>query len=393
MSVGVDLRKAIGLDGRIANVSALQNFGHGLSAARGQVRSGRPGTASGAESRFTVSWRGAVRGSGICRKTVTNQFVGLSSEPRTAQHVDRTGSKEMSIAESIQHGARTPTSGRLRGKAAIVTGAARGIGRATAIAFAREGADVMGIDIAGSVSATLDVAPATSDELDETGRSVEAAGGRWIAAKLDQRRLAALREAAEQAFAAFGRIDILFANAGIQSFKPILELEDADWNDQIDVNLTGTANTIRAVAPYLVRNGGGRIIVTTSTQGRHGTKYGAAYSASKWGIIGLMKSAALEFGEHRITVNALVPGLVDTPLTRHHQRYAQAVDDLKSKETTSELEAEAEKKLKAKSPLGVPWIEPEDIAPAVVFLASDEARMVSGATYDVTGGDNANYTA
>jgi NAD(P)-dependent dehydrogenase (short-subunit alcohol dehydrogenase family) len=283
--------------------------------------------------------------------------------------------------------------GRLAGKVAIITGAARGIGRATAVAFAREGADVMGIDIAGPVSATLDVAPADADELAETGRLVVAAGARWCAARLDQRDLAALRAAAGQAVAAFGRIDILFANAGIQSFKPILEMEDADWHDQIDVNLTGTANALRAVAPHLVENGGGRIIVTSSTQGRHGTKYGAAYSASKWGIIGLMKSAAMELGAHKITVNAVIPGLIDTPLTRHRERYAQAVGDLRSAEPTAKLEQEAAGKQAEKTPLGVAFIAPEDVAPVVVFLASDEARMVSGATYDVTGGDSASYTA
>lgn len=282
---------------------------------------------------------------------------------------------------------------RLEGKIAIVTGAARGIGRATAVAFAREGAAIVGIDIAGPVSRTTEVEPATSDELDETGRLVESAGGKWRARQLDQRDLAALREAAAWTAETFGKIDILFANAGIQAFKPILEMEDADWHDQIDVNLNGTCNAIRAVAPHLVQNGGGRIIVTSSTQGQHGTKYGAAYSASKWGIIGLMKSAALELGQYGITVNAVIPGLIDTPLTRHRQRYAQAIDDLTNSEPLDKLEAKAKQKLASNSPLGLAWLPPESIAPAVVFLASDEASMVSGATYDVTGGDSANNTA
>ena len=287
----------------------------------------------------------------------------------------------------------TQDRGRLAGKVAIITGAARGIGRAVALAFAREGAAVVGIDIGGPVTSTIEVEPATADELAETGRLVEAAGGGWLAETLDQRDIGALRAAAARAVARFGGIDILFANAGIQAFKPLLDMEDADWHDQIDVNLNGTANALRAVAPHIVERGGGRIILTSSTQGRHGTKYGSSYSASKWGILGLMKSAALELGEHGITVNAVVPGLIDTPLTRHRQRYAQAVDDLDSGKPTQALEADAEAKLLAKTPLGVPWIAPEDVAPVVVFLASDEARMVSGAAYDVTGGDSANNVA
>ncbi len=283
--------------------------------------------------------------------------------------------------------------GRLEGKVAIITGAARGIGRSTAVLFAREGAAVVGIDIAGPVSSAITVEPATRDELAETGRLVAAEGGRWHAETLDQRDIGALRAAAETAVAVFGGIDILFANAGIQDFKPLLEMEDADWHDQIDVNLNGTANALRAVAPHIVKRGGGRIIVTTSTQGRHGTKWGASYSASKWGILGLMKSAALELGAHGITVNAVVPGLIDTPLTRHRSRYAQAVGDLDSDRSTAELEAEAAKALTAKSPLGVPFISPDDVAPVVLFLASDEARMVSGAAYDATGGDSANNVA
>jgi NAD(P)-dependent dehydrogenase (short-subunit alcohol dehydrogenase family) len=280
----------------------------------------------------------------------------------------------------------------LQNKIAVVTGAARGIGRATALAFAREGANVVGIDICKEVCVRSGVQPATPDDLKETGRLVQAAGGRWLSVILDQRDLSALKEAAKQAEKEFGGIDILFANAGIQEFCPLLEMEDVDWNIHINVNLTGTANAIRAFAPYLVKRGSGRIIVTTSTQGRHGTKYGASYSASKWGIIGLMKSAAVELGAYKITVNAVVPGLINTPLTRHEERYAQVLEDSGKVPTgTSADEEEAKKILTTKTPLGVPWIEPEDVSSVVVFLASDAARMVSGATYDVTGGDSAHY--
>jgi NAD(P)-dependent dehydrogenase (short-subunit alcohol dehydrogenase family) len=285
--------------------------------------------------------------------------------------------------------------GVLRGKVAVVTGAARGIGRASAIAFARAGADVVGLDICGPVDPRSGVAPATPGDLEETGRRVQGAGRRWLGIKLDQRDLPALRAAGLRAEQEFGGVDILFANAGIQSFHSLLGMEDADWSITIDVNLTGTANAVRAFAPFMIKRGTGRIILTSSTQGQHGTLNASAYSASKWGLIGLMKSAALELGPHKITVNALIPGLIDTPLTRHEERYAQVLQVAGRTPTGSVAtdQEDARKALAGKSPLGVPWIEPEDVAPVVVFLASDAARMVSGATYAVTAGDSANITA
>ncbi len=282
----------------------------------------------------------------------------------------------------------------MRDRVAVVTGAARGIGRAACVALAREGAAVVGIDICAPVYPPSGVKPATTDDLEETRRQVEAAGVRWLGLVLDQRNLPALRGAAAQVEQLFGGIDVVFANAGIQAFKPLLEMDDADWCVQIENNLTGTANTIRAFAPGLVKRGRGRIIVTSSTQGQHGTLNGAAYSASKWGIIGLMKSAALELGKHNVTVNAVIPGLIDTDLTRHEERYAQVLEDAGRTPTgTPADEAEARKVLCAHTPLKVPWIPPEDVANVVVFLASDAARMVTGATYDVTAGDSARNAA
>jgi NAD(P)-dependent dehydrogenase (short-subunit alcohol dehydrogenase family) len=287
------------------------------------------------------------------------------------------------------------TSGRLAGKVAIITGAARGIGRSVAVAMAREGASIAGFDIAGPVSSTTEVAPATPDDLAETGNRVRGEGAEWLAQIVDQREIEALRASVQAVRDRFGRIDIVFANAGIQAFKPIAEMDDHDWNDQIETNLTGTANMLRATVPTMIEQRSGRIIITGSTQGRQGMLDGASYSASKWGLIGLMKSAAIELGEYGITVNVVIPGLIDTPLTRHEARYAQILLAAGKKPSgeSGKDEPAAEEQKSIETPLGVPWIDPDDVAPVVIFLASDDAHMVTGATYDVTAGASASYSA
>ncbi len=282
----------------------------------------------------------------------------------------------------------------LRGKVAVVTGAARGIGRAIAVDLARNGARVVAVDIAGEVSAKTQYASATQDDLDQTGKLLEQIGLPHATMIADIRQINDLRAIADKIEQEFGGLDIVVANAAIQTFKPLLEMDDDDWHDTINNNLNGTANTVRAFAPYLVKRGGGRLILISSMQGKYGMKQGAAYSASKWGIIGLIKSAALELGKYKITVNTIEPGLIDTPLTRNDKRWSLAVGEtMTTPPPEHPSEEETVKARLPKVPLGVPWLKPEQVAPVAVFLASDAAAMVTGATYDVNGGDSAHVNA
>ena len=277
----------------------------------------------------------------------------------------------------------------LAGKVALVTGAARGIGRAIAVELAANGADVVALDIAGFVSTASNAEPATPQELDETVKLIQQFGRKGEAVRADIRDIAALRKIADKIVADHGRIDIVVANAAIQRWKPLLEMDDADWRDVIDNNLNGTANTIRAFAPKMVEQKKGRIIVLSSMQGKHGTKDAASYSASKWGILGLMKSAAMEFGKHNITVNAILPGLVDTPLTRYDKRLSESIGETGRKPPEHPSAQEAWDTRAPTVPMNVGWLQPDDISPVAVFLASDAANMVTGADYEVTGGDSA----
>ncbi|NOG69840.1 SDR family NAD(P)-dependent oxidoreductase [Roseicella sp. DB1501] len=305
-----------------------------------------------------------------------------------------------------ERSAGPPRPGRgsaLAGKLAVVTGAARGIGRAIAVEFAANGADVVALDICGPVSPASNARPATPEELAETVRQIADFGRRGEAVQADIRDIAALRRLAERLEQEHGRVDILVerleqehgrvdilvANAAIQRWMPLLEMQDADWRDVIDNNLNGSANTLRAFAPGMVRQKGGRIILLSSMQGKHGTRNAASYSASKWGILGLMKSAAMELGEHGITVNALLPGLVDTPLTRYETRLRNSMAEQGVTPPEHPTPQQAWDNRAPTVPLKVGWLQPDDISPAAVFLASEAAAMVTGAAYEVTGGDSA----
>jgi NAD(P)-dependent dehydrogenase (short-subunit alcohol dehydrogenase family) len=283
--------------------------------------------------------------------------------------------------------------GLLNGKVAVITGAARGIGRSIAVDMAANGADIVGIDICAKILQEQSYPVTTKADLDETGRLVKEHGRKFLGVVGDVRELGSLRSTADKVQQQFGHIDIVVANAATQHFKPLVEMEDWQFNGVIENNLIGTANTIRAFAPKIISGGrGGRIIVLSSMQGKHGSKNMSSYSASKWGIIGLMKSAALELGKDKITVNALIPGLVDTPLTHNEARWSALIGEVNGTENPPKnpTEQQAYETRAPHMPLRVAWLKPEDLAPAAVFLASDLAAMVTGACYDVTGGDDAN---
>jgi NAD(P)-dependent dehydrogenase (short-subunit alcohol dehydrogenase family) len=179
------------------------------------------------------------------------------------------------------------------------------------------------------------------------------------------------------------------ADAAIQRWKDLLDMEDSDWKDVIDVNLNGTANQIRAFAPHMVARKSGAIIVLSSMQGKHGTAGASSYSASKHGIIGLMKSAALELGKHGITCNAILPGLVDTALTRYPERWSHVLGETIENPPKNPTETETWNNRAPRVPLKVAWLKPQDVSPMAVFLASDGGRMATGACFEVTAGDSA----
>lgn len=262
--------------------------------------------------------------------------------------------------------------GEFEGRAAFITGAAHGQGRACALALAREGADIAAFDVAKKIEY-----PAyefgTSDELQSLKQEVEALGRRCVICAGDVRDDEAVTRAVEETIAAFGRIDILFNNAGICAYAEIDKMTDDAWNAMIDINLKGPMNVTRRVVPYMKAAKSGVIINNSSVMGLRGGNRLSHYVASKWGLTGLTKSWAIELAPWNIRVVSIHPTGVNTPMN----------DGLAAMEgKTPEEIAEAS----AGNLLPVPWIEPEDVAPLVLYLASDKARYVTGGQFVLDAG-------
>ena len=275
--------------------------------------------------------------------------------------------------------------GQLDGKVALITGGARGQGRAHALALARLGCDIAACDIAGTPPATTVPYPlAEPADLAETKRLVEQTGRRCLTTVTDVRESRDVQAAVDATLAAFGRIDILVANAGICSFSPVPDLTDEMWDEMIATNLTGAFKTVRAVVPTMVGQGTGRIIATASMAGRMGMANLAHYAAAKWGVIGLIKSVALEVAPHGVTANVVCPATVDTAMVHNPAMYG-----LFCPGQPDAARHDVEPIYRRMNPMREPWLDPSDIAEAVAFLASDGARYISGSTLEVSMGGSA----
>jgi (+)-trans-carveol dehydrogenase len=270
--------------------------------------------------------------------------------------------------------------GRLEGKVALITGGARGQGRAHAVRLAEEGADVVVCDIAEQ----LDGVPypmATEQDLKETATLVKDLGRDCLAMKADTRDTESMESLVTQAVERFGKVDCAIINHGIAGFGS-WDVSDADFDLVIDVNLRGVFVSLRAVARHLVERGeGGSLVVTSSPAGVQPTYNQVNYTTAKAGALMLAKSFAVELAPHRIRVNALLPALIDTPMIMNDMVMSAFV----GKETgaTKEDIVDVAKTLHL---LEIPWIDPVEMAHAAVYLVSDESRFVTGTSLAVDGG-------
>lgn len=263
--------------------------------------------------------------------------------------------------------------GVLDGRVALITGGARGQGRAHAVALAAEGANVVVADAPGPM-AELTYPLGTEDDLRETAKLVEESNRRCLPIAVDVRDAAQVAAAVEQTVADLGSLDIVVANAGIVSTGPLDQVSDQVWRQLIDTNLTGVFHTLRAVIPVMRRQRFGRIVVTSSMGGRMGIPDLAAYNATKWGIIGLAKSVALEVAKEGITVNVICPTTTQTPMVQ-----PAGGDDVPD---------DLVRRMMRANPIPQPWLQPEDVSRGVVYLVTDPG-VITGSVLEVGLGGSA----
>jgi NAD(P)-dependent dehydrogenase (short-subunit alcohol dehydrogenase family) len=278
-------------------------------------------------------------------------------------------------------------SGVLAGRVALVTGAARGIGRAIADLFAAQGAHIAMVDLAdpAKLNSSAGYRIANMTEFDAAIAAVRRHGTRVLKIQADVRDFAAMQAAAKRTAAELGGIDIVVANAGYVNWHPFEEGTPETWRDVVDVNVHGVFNTSAAAIPMLKKSRHARIINMASIGGRIGAAGNGAYTSTKWAVIGMTKQAAAELGVHGISVNAVAPGAVNTPMYR-------SAGQMKSMGVSSP--AQQDRIIDPVSPLGdKAAVEPEDIAATALFLASDAAKTISGTVVDNALGYNASYSA
>jgi (+)-trans-carveol dehydrogenase len=271
--------------------------------------------------------------------------------------------------------------GRVEGKVAFITGAARGQGRSHAVRLAQEGADIIAVDVCAQVE-TVPYPTATSEDLAETVRQVEALDRRIIATEADVRDLAALQSAVDDGVGQLGRLDIVLANAGISTPASTLEMDEETWSTMIDVNLTGQWKTIKAAVPHVIAGGrGGSVVITSSLAAIYANANTAHYSAAKAGLVMLAKVLAKELAPQSIRVNTIHPTTVATDMILNDPTYRLFRPDLENP-----TRADFEEAALTLNKLPVPAIEAVDISNAVLYLVSDEGRYVTGTTHVVDAG-------
>ncbi|AKK27807.1 mycofactocin-coupled SDR family oxidoreductase [Mycobacterium sp. EPa45] len=271
--------------------------------------------------------------------------------------------------------------GRLAGKTAFITGAARGIGRAQAVRFTQEGAAIIAVDNCGPVE-SVRVPASTPGDLDETARLVEQDGGRIATDIVDVRDLDALRASVDRGVAHFGGLDIVCATAGITSRDLAIDMAETTWRTMLDVNLTGVWHTCSVAIPHLIDRGGGSLVLVSSIAGLRGLVGVAHYTAAKHGVVGLMRSLAHDLAPHGIRVNTVHPTNVDTPMIQNDVVSSAFRPDLNRPPTRDEFADSAT----TMNLLAVPWVDPLDVANASLFLASDEARYITSVSLPVDAG-------